>query len=322
MRTRAGGGARPGSARLCAVFAAAVLLAGGCEREHADVGDESRDDLSAQMRVCVSIPPQAFLLERIGGERVAIEVLVGPGQSPATYDPTPAQMVALERADLYFRIGVPFEDTLIGRIEQSMPALEIVDLREGIDLLPLEGHHHGPGEECVGDHGRPDPHTWLDPELMKVQARTVAEALARIDPDGEASYKSNLSALLDDLDRVHAEVTEILEPVRGEQMLVFHPAFGYFARAYGLEQVAIEVEGKEPGPRQLQRIVVQAREQRARAIFVQPEFAATTARAVAREIGAEVASLDPLARDYLENLREMARTVRAALGNGGNESDG
>lgn len=323
MRTRGERGLRRAIVSVCAVIGLAVLLlAGGCAREHTDVGYESRDDLSAQVRVCVSILPQAFVVERIGGERVAVEVLVGPGQSPHTYEPTPAQMVALERADIYFRIGVPFEDALMDRIERTMPDLQIVDLRNGITLLPLADHDHGPGEECAGEHGRLDPHTWLDPGLVAVQARTVAEALSQLDPDGVASYRSNVAALLGDLARVDAEVREVLEPVRGERMLVFHPAFGYFARAYGLEQVAIEVEGKEPGPRQLQRMVEQAAERRVNAIFVQPEFARTAAEAVAREIGVEVISIDPLARDYLENLREMAGTVRRALESGGDESDG
>lgn len=290
-----------------------LVLAAGCLPESGMNGEDIAGRTAPLVSVCVSIPPQAFAVERIGGERVEIEVLVGPGQSPATYDPTPAQMVALDRADLYFRIGVAFENALMVRIERTMPDLQIVDLREGITLLRLPDHQHGGGGHDNCAHGAMDPHTWLNPGLMAVQARTIADSLTRHDPEGADIYAVNLSLLEADLERVDEEIGEILAPVRGGQMFVFHPAFGYFAEAYGLEQVAIEIEGKEPSSQQLGSIIAQGREQRVKAIFVQPEFSTAAATAVAREVGAEVVSIDPLARDYLHNLTEMARKVREAL---------
>ncbi len=290
------------------MLAVVALMAAGCEREagRSPEGDETR----ASVSVCVSIPPQAFFVERIGGDRVSVEVLVGPGQSPATYEPTPAQMSTLDRADVYFRIGVPFEDTLMGRISASMPHLNVVDLRRGIELQPIEGHDHEDGHQ----HGRLDPHTWLDPELAAVQAETIHDELVRLDPHGTATYAANLEALLVDLEEVDRDVSEMLEPYAGRTMFVFHPAFGYFARAYELEQMAIEIEGKEPAPRELQQIVELAEEEQLRAIFVQPQFSGRSARAIAAEVDAQIIELDPLARDYLSNLREMARRIRIGLG--------
>ncbi len=310
-----------GTIAYVAVCAMAALALAGCPRDVPEIGDETGSPTDAPVSACVSIPPQAFLLERIGGERIVLEVLVGPGQSPHTYEPTPAQMVALERADLYFRIGVSFEDTLIGRIEQTMPALEIVDLRDNIELRHLPTHAHGPDQDHVS-HGEKDPHIWLDPKLMTVQARTVADALSRADPDGADLYEGALNSLIDDIEQLDETLHELLAPVRGRQMFVFHPAFGYFAEAYGLEQVAIEVEGKEPGARQLQGIVEQARDREVKAIFVQPEFSQVAARAVAREIGAEVVIIDPLARDYLQNMHQIARKVSEALGGERGGGDG
>lgn len=294
-----------------AALAALALLAAGCAREP---GTEPQAP-AATVRVCVSIPPQAFFVERIGGERVSVEVLVGPGQSPATYEPTPTQMAALDEADVYFRIGVPFEDALMDRISASMPDLNVVDLRRGITLRPIAGHGHDHG------HGRLDPHTWLDPRLAAVQARTIEQELAGLDPAGAGIYAAGLAALEAELRQVDAQVAAQLEPVKGRQLFVFHPAFGYFADAYGLVQVPIEIEGREPAPRELEEVIELARSRGIRAIFIQPEFSDASARAIASELGAQVVRIDPLARDYLANLREMARKIRNALeGSGGDPS--
>ncbi len=285
-----------------------ALLAGGCARDDETPGDPAPPaEAATALSVCVSIPPQAFFVERIGGEDVSVEVLVGPGQSPATYEPTPTQMGTLDATDVYFRIGVPFEDTLMDRIAASMPDLNVVDLRKGIDLQPAGGHDDAHG------HGRMDPHTWLDPDNAAVQARTIKDELTRLHPDSAGLYEANLEALLSDLELIDRDVAEMLEPLEGRRIFVFHPAFGYFTGAYGLEQMAIEIEGKEPAPRELQRVIELAEREDVQAIFVQPQFSVASARAIAAEVEAEIIRLDPLARDYLANLREMARKIRNAL---------
>jgi len=296
-------------------LAAVIMLSIGCAREAAEPPQAEVE--SRPLSVCVSIPPQAFLVEQIGGERVAIEVLVGSGQSPATYDLTPAQMAALDDADVYFRIGVPFEDALMERIAASMPDLNVVDLRDGIELQPIGEH----AEEDDGHgHGRMDPHTWLDPRLVAIQAETVRAELARLDPGSSHGFGANATALLSDLAHLDLQIEELLRPAEGRKMFVFHPSFGYFCRAYGLDQVAIEVSGREPGPRELQAIVEAARADNVTAIFVQREFSDASARALAADIGARIVTLDPLSGDYVANFREMAQTVREELvapGDGG-----
>ena len=304
---------------LVAVAAIVSVLTGGCRQDTGEqtagapgnaVTRQAVPAATAAVSVCVSIPPQAYVVKQIGGERVSVEVLVEPGQSPATYDPTPAQMAALDDADVYFRIGVPFEDALMARISASMPDLHVVDLRQGIELLPISGH----GEQAGGsEHASMDPHTWLDPRLVATQAETIRSQLARLDPDGAATYSMNLEALGAELAHLDMQVAELLAPVKGRRMFVLHPAFGYFAAAYGLEQVAIEVEGRGPGPRELQQIIELARSQGLRTIFVQREFSDASAQAVAAETDAEVVRLDPLARDYITNLRSMARAIRDGL---------
>lgn len=267
------------------------------------------------MVVAVSIPPQAYFLERLGGDLVRPLVMLPPGRSPATYEPTPKQLAALGDARLYFRAGVPFEKSFLPKLKRNFPKLQIVDMNQGIKLRPMEeaeahgdhGHGHGHG------HGALDPHVWLSPPLAKIQAATMARALSRADPAQADAYAANLAVLIADLHRVDKKIALMLAPYRGRTVLVFHPAYGYFLNAYGLHQKAVETGGKRPGPRQLAHLMEQAQEQGARVIFVQPQFSAASARALAAELGAVVVPLNPLALDYLANLERMASAIADAL---------
>ena len=287
---------------LWLVAALAAVGLGSCARQQGS--GQTASAPSAQLSVVVSIPPQAYFVRRVGGDRVSAQALVTPGQSPATYEPSPAQMMALDEADVYFRIGVPFETALMSRIQSAMPSLDVVDTRAGIQLRAMDG---------AGEGGTRDPHIWLNPRLVKVQAATIRDSLARHDPEGADQYGANLQALEADLDRLDGEMGATLAPVRGREMLVYHPAFGYLADAYGLRQVAIEVEGKEPTTRELNQIIASARAAGVKALFVQQQFASVGADAVAAEIGATVVRLDPLAEDYMTNMLGMARQIRDGL---------
>lgn len=292
---------------LFAVLVAALALGAGCRPPSAP--SEGPPASSAAVAAFVSIDPQAYFVERIGGERVAVSVLVAPGQSPETYEPTATQMAALARCDVYFRIGLPFEDGLLERLQASMPDLNVVDTRAGVPLRGLTAHGAGDHEH----EGGKDPHIWLAPRLVIAQARTIRDELKRLDPAGAELYDENLRAFARELMALQAEITAILRPVRGREIFVFHPSYGYFVDAFGLKQVAVEVEGKEPTPRELQALIARARAAQARAIFVQPQFSTASAEAVAREIGAQVVPLDPLARDWPGNMRAMARAIVEAL---------
>jgi len=285
------------------VLGALAVLAASC-------GGKGREEASGKVRVFVSIEPQACFAERVGGAHVEVHVLVPPGQSPETYDPTPQQLAGLAEAQVYFRIGVPFERALARKIQATMKGLEIVDTREGITLLPMaEGHaHEEPGEE-----GQRDPHIWLDPMLVKVQAATMARALAKLDPAHAADYEKNVAAFDADLDAANARIGAELAPLKGRQFFVFHPAFGYFAHAYGLKQVAVEEEGKAPSARQLGALIEKAKKEGAKTIFVEPQFSQRSAEAIAQAIGGDVVPLDPLARDYIANLEQMAAAIKKAL---------
>jgi zinc transport system substrate-binding protein len=289
-----------------------------------------------RLKVFVSILPQKYFVEQIGAERVAVRVMVEPGASPHTYEPRPRQMKALAETAVYFAVGVPFENSWLSRISAVNPGMRVVHTDAGIEKIPMAPHGrpasgqdadpgmggqramepHGPAAhsgEADHEHEVLDPHIWLSPPLVKLQARTIREALETLDPDQAAFYRSNYEAFLLRLDALDARLRSSLEGRQGQSFMVFHPSWGYFARTYGLEQVAIEIEGKEPKPAQLQELIARARQKRVRVIFVQPQFSSRSARLIADAIGARTAMVDPLAADWAQNLGEVAKAFREAL---------
>ena len=269
------------------------------------------------IRVMVSILPQAYFVDRIGGDRVLTNVLVLPGKSPATYAPSPLQISGLAKSKLFFRIGVPFETALLAKIGDMGGRLVVVDTRQGIQLRKMETGVHGHDlKESVPIHDQDglDPHIWLDPKLVMQQAKTIGEALIQFDPSGKSTYHSHVEAFIEDLARLDKTLKQILAPFKGRNLYVFHPSFGYLADAYGLHQIPIEVEGKAPKGKDLHRFIQSARSSRARVIFVQPQFDRHAARKIAAAIQGEVVTLDPLAADYLQNMEAMALAIAGALG--------
>ena len=275
------------------------------------------------LSVFVSILPQAFFVERIAGQRVRVEVMVKPGQDPHTFEPTPKQMARLAEADVFFRIGVEFENTLMPRIESTMKGLTVVDCREGIRLRQMDAHEHDAEEQEAeeyageghlgGEQEGTDPHVWLSVRNAIRIAATIHEALVRLDPEGRDIYDRGYGQLVEELEALDRRIAEILAPVKGEPFFVFHPSFGYFADEYGLEQIAVETGGAEPSARQLARLIEEAGSSDVRVIFIQPQFSHKSAGTIAAEIGAAVVPIDPLARDYIENLEKMARAVEEGL---------
>lgn len=265
------------------------------------------------LQVTVSILPQRYFVERVGGEHVRVAVMVGPGANPATYEPKPEQLRALRRSRLYFRIGVPFENAWMDKIASANPQMRVVDTAQGIPRIPMAAHP-GHGDEGAEQEGHnPDPHIWLSPRLVKVQAQTIYQALAEADPGHEEVYRANLEAFLADLDTLDQEIRDLLQGVSHRTFLALHPSWGYFARDYGLEMVPIEVGGQEPSAAELAHLVRVAREEGIRVVLAQPEFSTRAAEVVAREIGGQVILVSPLAEDWMDNLRHVARTLAEAL---------
>lgn len=264
--------------------------------------------------VFVSVPPQQTFVARIGGDRVRVRAMVQPDQSPHTYEPTPRQVTELAQADLYLSVGVSFEDVWMPRIRAANPRLRVLDLREGLPLLSLADHDHD--HEHEHDHAvdAPDPHVWTSPPLVKAMSVAIRDALTELDPAGRETYVANQAAFAAELDALDAELRALLKDLPSRRFMVHHPAWGYFAHTYDLTQVAIEREGKEPGARALTALIEQAKREGVRLILVQPQMNPKSAEQVARAIGGEVAVVDPLAPDYAETLRRLARLISGAGG--------
>jgi zinc transport system substrate-binding protein len=275
------------------------------------IGDIYAND---KLPVFVSIVPQKYFVQQIGKELVDVRIMVRPGASPAIYEPKPRQMADLSKTKIYFAIGVPFEKAWLKKIAAANPNMTVVHTDHGIEKLAMAAHHHT-GEK--GDHRDHqdglDPHIWLSPQLVKIQTRTILAALVKIDPKHQDVYQANYKAFSAKIDQLDVDLKKIFADKRGLQFMVFHPSWGYFAQAYGLKQVPIEIEGKEPKPAQLRGLIQHARKDGIKVIFVQPQFSTKSAQLVAHEIGGQVVPADPLAEEWMANLRAVAAKFKTAL---------
>ena len=277
-----------------------------------------------RLRVVVSIDPQACFVERIGGERVSVEVLVPAGREPETYTPTPDKIRQLARSRVFFRVGFPAEMSLLPKLASIAPNLQIVDTRANLDLRRADPHGHGdddsddhdghghahthaPGCDCGMDGV--DPHVWVSPALVKRQAETIRDTLIALDPDGKVDYEANCERFVADLTELQAEIREKLAPLRGKTIYVYHPTYGYFCDEFALVQKAIEVDGKPPTPRTLADWIGNARDDDIRIIIVQPEFNRSAAAQAAELTGAKLVTHSTLSRDYFKSMRDLAALI-------------
>lgn len=271
----------------------------------------------SNINAVVSIMPQKTFLKAIGGDKVNISLMVEPGNSPHTYEPKPSQMVAVSKADLYFVIDIEFEHVWLEKFTNLNKNMKIVDISKGIDRLTMAsgGCHtcsaHGShSKSTVKESISKDPHIWTSPKNIKIIAQNMYDTLVVFDAKNQAYYKKNLDTFLAYVDSTDKTVTEIFSNFKGSRsFIVFHPSWDYFAKAYGLEQIAIEVEGKSPKPKELMALVKNAREKKVSAIFTQPEFSDTSAKIIANELQIPVVKVSHLAPEWSENLIKMAKTI-------------
>jgi zinc transport system substrate-binding protein len=255
--------------------------------------------------VFVSIVPQKYFVERIGGEQVKVEVMVKSGESPATFNPNPKKMSLLSQSQLYFSIGVPFETIWIDRIKSIHPSLQFVPLHEKVPTLHEHGTHHS---VSTGD-----PHIWTSPKKVKSIAKKIKDTLSHAKPEKEKYFEDNLQAFFHDLNLLDKDIRAILANSDNRRFMVFHPAWSYFAEDYGLEQISIEHQGKKPGARKLQKTIEEGKRLGIKVIFVQKQFSLSIAESIAKKVGATVREMDPLAEDYLGNMRRTATAISGGL---------
>jgi zinc transport system substrate-binding protein len=266
------------------------------------------------LSVFVSILPQKYFVEKIGGDLVDIAVMVEPGANPHTYEPKPKQMVALARTDIYFAIGVPFETIWLEKIAATNPHMLVAHTEAGIKKMAMKGHHHEGRKGEQDHHGIKDPHVWLSPPLVMIQARNILQVFLQVDPDNRLAYEKNYSSFIKELVALDAAIRAVFAGKgKDVEFMVFHPAWGYFAQAYGIEQVPIEIEGKQPKPAELQYLIQYAKKRGIKVIFAQPQFSWQAAQTIAMSIDGQVVFVDPLAATWETNLHQVASKFESTL---------
>ena len=277
--------------------------------------------LAEPLRVFASVVPIQTFVEKIGGQHVDARAMVRPGFDPHTYDPTPQQISALTGAMLYVRTGMPFENAWMARIRSANQSMQVLDVRNGITLRTLEAHgndeHHDQDQaKHEANHAHADaqdPHVWTSPPLVLRMAGSIRDKLSALDSAHAADFAHNHDAFVAELQALDRELRILLDPLPNRKFMVFHPAWGYFADSYELTQVSIEHEGKEPGARGLAALIDQAKQDKIKVVFVQPQFSKRQARQVAVAINGAVIAVDPLAGDYVDNLRRVGQQFAQAL---------
>ncbi len=271
--------------------------------------------LFGKTTVAVSILPQESITKAIGGDKINVLLMVKPGASPHSYEPKPNQMITLSHAKLYLSIGVEFEHAWLAKFKAQNPQMNIIDSSRGIKKIDMAAHHHDEDEHHKGDHHEDeedgkDPHVWTSPANIKIIAANTLQALIKTDPANKIYYEANYRKLLQKIVATDNEIRSILKNTpKGSKFMVFHPAWSYFASSYGLVQVPIEVEGKEPKPSALGKLIKEAKEQNIKAIFTQPEFSDKSARMIAAQLNISVIKASPMAADWSANLIGLARAI-------------
>jgi zinc transport system substrate-binding protein len=265
---------------------------------------------SERIGVVVTILPQAEFVESVGGEKVDVTVMVPPGASPHTYEPTPSQMKALSEAKLYAKVGsgVDFELVWMDKLIEQNKDMLVVDCSEGITLQEMTAP-----DEDEEEHGGMDPHIWMSPRNACIMVQNVCDGLIQVDPDNRAYYEENRDAYLQELTQLDQDIRDGLSGVINRRFMVDHPAFGYFAEEYNLTMIPIEEEGKEPTAAGIVHLIEQAQEYNIKVIFASPQFNPQSAKVIADEIGGEVLFIDPLARDYIANMRILLGELVQAM---------
>jgi zinc transport system substrate-binding protein len=267
--------------------------------------------------VFVSILPQQYFVQRIAGDRYQIEVMIPPGMGHSDYDPTPQQMKELANAKLFFRIGyIVFEDAWMKTIAANNPGLTIINTSTGTDLLHEEEsvfetldsrpvHKHN-------DSGI-DPHIWMSPKEVKIQAKHYLDAFIHLDPSGSAYYNRNYTSFINDINKLDATLLSELAPLKGHKFMIYHPALTYLARDYGLKQISIEYAGKEPTAAYLFKLIDVAKKENIKVVFIQQQYDTKNAAAIAKEIKARLIQFDHMAPDWLPNMYRLGAMIKKEM---------
>ncbi|MFA6740541.1 MAG: zinc ABC transporter substrate-binding protein [Arcobacteraceae bacterium] len=274
---------------------------------------------ASKPELTVNILPQKYFVEKIVKDKFEINVMVKPGSSPHNYEPKPSQMRSLVNSKAYFLVGDPFEQAWMDKFKQNAKNTLFIDTTKGIEKIEMEEHEHHDAPKIdtkhdehnheKHDHSGFDPHVWLDPLLVKIQAKNIYEAMVEIDSQNGDFYKTNYEEFIKELDALDENIKTILKPYKDKAFMVFHPSWGYFAKRYELEQISIEIEGKEPKPNELVELIEEAKKHNIKIVFVAPQFSQKSAKTISKNINANVIAIDPISGNWKESILDTANQI-------------
>lgn len=257
--------------------------------------------------ISVTIEPQRYFVEKIAGDLFQVYCVTPAGQSPETYDPTPQQMVQISRSQAYFRIGeIGFEQAWMKNLQSQNPDMLVFDLSEGMELIKNQEEEHEGEEAHHHHHGSVDPHIWTSISGAKVIAQNTCQALVKLDPENQETYQAGYQRLIGEIDSTAVEMKRLLQPLAGSAFIIYHPTLTYFAREFGLQQLCIELDGKEPSPAQLKQLLETATQSGAKVVFVQQEFDQKNAELIAKETGCRLVTINPLSYNWHDEMIRLA----------------
>ena len=287
--------------RLTTSLLLVLLTVASCQNSSPD---------SKKIQLTVSIIPQKYLVSFITAGKCDVQAMLPVGSNHETYEPAPRDMEKISTSKMYLALGaLDFEITWLDRFKSSNPDMLIVNTSKGIEMLSgqCSGHAEENGHKSHGI----DPHIWLSPSCMKIQAENICNSLCGIDTTNASFYKQRLDKFNLLADSVDSEIKKMLTGFEGKPILIFHPALAYFCRDYNLEQISIEQEGKEPSPSYLSELITLAKQKNIKSIFISKEFDTRNAEAIAKEINAKVVVFDPMAEKWPENMILLAELIAA-----------
>ncbi len=264
--------------------------------------------------VTVSIPPIKYLVDRISGNSFAVNVMVSSGACQETYEPTPAQMKDVAKSKLYLGISsLEFEQKWLANIKANNPELQYTDLSKGI--RPIGGscnHEATEATEHEHHHEGVDPHFWLSPASYKAMAAAAYNQLVSLNPNEKSTYEKNYRSLVASIDSTGAAAKSKLSNLKVRKFIIYHPALSYLANDYGLEQISIEKDGKEPAADYMKRLVTQAKQAGIKTIFVQKEYDLSLIKSFASEVGATIEPINTFAYDWVESTNHIINILYSA----------
>lgn len=267
---------------------------------------KQRKDNADKPLIAVTVEPLRYFTEAIAGDKFEVVSMVPKGSSPETYDPTPQQLIVLGKSLAYLRIGyIGFELTWMDKLQENAPKMKVFDTSQGIDFIHAEGHYHG-------DHfheGGIEPHIWSSPKNSIIIANNILNALFELDAENKAYYIERFNSLSKEINETDAEINNILSRGADSVFMIYHPALSYFARDYGLKQIPIEKDGKEPSPAYLKELIDTSRKEKVNVIFVQPEFTLRNAELISKETNTKIISINPLDYNWHEEMIKIAKAL-------------